>query len=178
MFKKFSIFIMAAIVFTSCVKKTERKEAVQLTVDGIIANAVDYVNKNMSLTGTVAHVCEHGGKRMFIMGDKPGQRFKIIAGPAIGSFDIRLEGSDVRVEGIIREQKVDEAFLDNWEQEIDGSTKPEIGHQGLDNHDEDNDNHHEDTLRQIQAMRKKLIESGKETLSFYSLECNSVNRIK
>lgn len=179
MLKKLYLFIIAALLITSCGSDEAKNKTAQLTVAEIMAKAVDYVGQEVSVTGTVEHVCKHGGKRMFIMGETPKQRFKIIAGTAVGFFDRKLEGSDVRVEGVVQVQKVDEAFLDNWEAEVSAGAKPEVGHEGHAHGEEQEDeDHHEEDLKKVRSMRQKLQESGKEYLFFYSLECRSFEEIK
>ncbi|RKX23034.1 MAG: hypothetical protein DRP45_10915, partial [Candidatus Zixiibacteriota bacterium] len=112
---------------------------------------------------------------------------------------IELEGSDVRVEGIVQVLKVDEAYLDNWEKETTseeetiveegavtekevlcaadksakGSEKDVEEEHAEEGHAEDVDDHHSGALDQIQSLRQTLAESGDDHLAFYSLECQS-----
>ncbi len=179
MLKRFLIIIFILVLNLFCSKNETDKNIPKLTVKDIAANAAEYVGKSTSITGTVVHVCKHGGKRMFIIGEQPEPRFKITAGKSVGAFDIELEGSDVQVTGVIQEQKVDAAFLDNWEAEISDEQKPEVGHQGHEHGaSEAIDDHHENAQNQINSLRKKLKESGKEVIAFYNLECESFKEIK
>ena len=179
MLKKLSITILAVLFIISCGKNETTEEAPQLTIAQITADAGDYIGKKVSISGTVVHVCTHGGKRMFIIGDQPEPRFKITAGVSVGAFDAALEGSDVRVTGVIQEQKVDAAFLDNWEAELSEEHKPEVGHEGHSHGAAGEvDDHHEHAKQQISNLRKRLAESGKDAISFYNLECESFNEIK
>ena len=183
MLKKLSALILIALLVTACEKKQASEEVPQLTVAQIDADAAQYVGKKVSVTGTAVHVCKHGGKRLFVIGDTPEPRFKITAGEQVNSFDVALEGSDIVATGVVQEQKVDEAFLDNWENELSKSTKPEVGHEGTEHttneHGEAVEEHAEaaESLAQIKSMREELAETGKESLSFYSLECESFNEV-
>ena len=173
MTKKLSVIALLVLLAASCGSNVEKQDTMQLTVSDITAKTADYVGQEVSITGTVEHVCRHGGKRLFIIGEDPKDRFKITAGPAVGTFDMSLEGSDIRVVGVVQEQVIDEAYLDNWEAEVGAGAKPEVGHQGHDRSNIEEEDHSEESVRQINMMRKKLEESGKESLSFYSLECQS-----
>lgn len=148
-------------------------KTIELTPDTLIQDVSKYVGSRVQVSGIVDHVCHHSGKRMFLKETAEStDRFKIVTTAKIEKFEIELEGKTVNVAGMINEQKVDKAFLYNWEKEIKGE-QPEISHSGHE-HDEDKvDTHHEPALEQIAALRKKLAESDKKYLSFYSLACTS-----
>lgn len=130
-----------------------------------------YVGETVKLTGTVQHVCERSGKRMFLSGpEDPGKTFKVTAGRGIGEFSIDLNGSDVVVQGVVREQKVDQAFLDAWEAEISTGVKPEAAHEGHSLGEKEYESEVEESRSQLASMRKALAESGKDELLLYSLE--------
>jgi RecJ-like exonuclease len=179
MLKKLSTISLVVLMIASCGNEKTTEKAVQLTVASITADAGAYVGKKVTVSGTVVHVCKHGGKRMFIIGDEPEPRFKITAGANVGAFDVALEGSEVSVTGVVQEQKVDEAFLNTWEAELSEEHKPEVGHEGREHGTaEEVDDHHENAQNQIKSLRKRLAESGKESISFYSLECESFSEIE
>ncbi len=59
------------------------------------------LGKEVILEGSVIHVCKHGGKKMFISADDPDVRIKITTGDETAAFGPELEGSYVKVIGII-----------------------------------------------------------------------------
>lgn len=59
------------------------------------------VGRQVEIQGMVVHVCRHGGKKMFIIGEDPEMRVKITASDAVSEFKPELEGSTVSVKGII-----------------------------------------------------------------------------
>lgn len=63
--------------------------------------AADLVGKEVEIEGMVVHVCKHGGKKMFIIGENPDMRVKITASDKVSVFDTELEGSTVHVKGIV-----------------------------------------------------------------------------
>ena len=114
--KKLVFILVAVIALVSCNnenKSIQDQEAVLVANADFEEKAVDLVDQKIALEGTINHVCKHGGKRFFL-GE---ERIKVVASDKIGSFDVALEGSDVYVEGILREERVDEAFLVEWEAE-------------------------------------------------------------
>jgi len=131
-----------------------------------------HVDNKVSVKGTVVHVCKHGGKRMFLMGDDPNVRVKITKGKNMTAFEREMEGSDVSAEGIVRVKEVDNAYLDQWEQDVKANIKESSKkiHTGEEGHEE-HEGEAEETLKKIKNMRSQLKKSGKEALTFYSLEC-------
>lgn len=63
--------------------------------------AVNNVGKEVEIKGMVIHVCKHGGKKMFIIGEDPEKRVKITASDKVTEFKPELEGTTVAVKGII-----------------------------------------------------------------------------
>jgi hypothetical protein len=185
MLKRTIAITIPIIVLLACSNEVaENKPAVdvaeekptEISLASLVENTSEYVGREVSVTGTVDHVCKHGGKRMFIIDENPEHRFKITAGEAVGAFDISLEGSDVQVRGLVQEQKVDEGYLDNWETELSEKAESDAEHES-DSNGEDED-HHKSTQNQIQTLRHQLAESEDGCLSFYSLECQSFETVE
>ncbi len=174
--KKLVFILVAVIALVSCNnenKSIEDQEAVKVANANFQKEAVDLVDQKIALEGTVNHVCKHGGKRFFL-GE---ERIKILASNKIGSFDVALEGSDVYVEGILREERVDEAFLVEWEAELDANARvkeKELAHKGEPGHDHAEEENAEDpnaaAMKQIKDYRAQLAAAGKEYLSFFTVE--------
>jgi hypothetical protein len=195
-----------ALIAMSCndnQSHVDNADVMTITIAEFNDHAEDHLDHRLAVTGTVSHVCRHGGKKMFIFGEDPEQAMKIDAGANTGSFPMELEGSRVAVRGVVRVLKVDQAFLDEWEAEVlaahDGEdvTEKENGagvcaseqknraegnekhtHAEGDAESEEEDHHSADqALAQIQALRAELAESGKDYLGFYSLECTSYEEL-
>ena len=63
--------------------------------------AVNNVGKEVEIQGMVVHVCKHGGKKLFIIGEDPEKRVKITTSDKVSVFLPELEGSTIMVKGII-----------------------------------------------------------------------------
>ncbi len=173
-------------------------ELVTLAIVDFDNQAGNYVGKEVQISGLVNHTCKHGGKRMFIIDEETEQTVKIEAGENIPSFDAELEGSIVSVTGIINELIIDEAYLIEWEAEIkeemlnapeeeaELAEGEEEGEHAEGEHAEGEHEHagggmgeaadmgeHISGLEKIENFRKEIKESGKDHLSFYSIECIS-----
>ncbi len=181
MFKNIFVIVFCMTVFVSCspdqgaetpeVMGTQVDVVPNLVPQDLLDNPEQYVGQTVTLTGTVQHVCEVTGKRMFLSGqDNPEKTFKVTAGRGIGEFPIALNGSDVTARGVVRVQKIDQAYLDNWETELNTGVKPEAAHQGHGSEGEEHDSAEEGARSQLNNMREALAKSGKDQLLFYSLE--------
>lgn len=177
MLKKTAIGILAACAIIACTSQATKEAATVLSLSELTAQTGDFVGKTVQITGTVDHVCKHGGKRMYIAGETPEHRIKITTGEAVEAFDVALEGQEVEVVGIVEELRVDEAYLNDWEAKATGTD--EHSHEG---EDEDHshaevEHHHQDTLDQINGLREQLAESEKEYISFFSVKCESFKQM-
>ncbi len=115
MLKNVLIFAFIALIMASCGNATQEQsqateqeteavaEVVQVAVIDFPAEAENLVGKEVFIEGTVIHVCKHGGKKMFIVGDEdPDVRIKVTTdGEMVAAFQPELEGSYVKVKGIV-----------------------------------------------------------------------------
>jgi hypothetical protein len=196
MIKKIYLLLFVAVIFAACSNHqkpveneiTEQEKVVtELTVANFEKMAGDLVGEEIIIKGLVNHTCKHGGKRMFIVAEDTEESVKIEAGENIDSFDAELEGSDVIVKGLVEELRVDEAYLTEWEAEVEADAESELkihdgDHEGEHSEGEEEaegeegeteEDHHGSDLEQIENLRKQLKESGKDHLSFFSIKCLS-----
>lgn len=183
---RISMLSMLLILAVSCGQETGKRagsivsEVSKVTVEALLADASPFVDRPVSVTGTVVHVCRHGGQRLFLVGEDGEDRFRITVGENIPEFDIGLEGSTIEVNGIVKELIIDETYLAEWEAELsDGSTHDRgEGHEGGIGH---GDSHAEGTgehddagvapqLERIQEVREEIAASGLDHLSDYWIE--------
>jgi hypothetical protein len=145
----------------------------QLTVDSFSGQLGDYIDKEVTISGRVTHVCRHGGQKLFITGEDSSKTIRITTGENIPEFEITLEGSTIVVKGIVKELIIDEAYLAEWEAEVtEGTSKEQKGHQdGLDGHQKQEvEAESGDPLASIQKLRDDIAASGKDHLSDYWIE--------
>jgi len=175
------IFALAAIMF-SCANNGQKKDAanendaVKVTVDQVVADMQNYVDKNIIIEGMVNHVCAHGGKRMFLIGSDPEAAIKVTPNEEIGIFEKELEGSTVSVVGVLKELRVDIAYVENLEKELSEGTDNEAIHDhSAGTHDENAEN---EKKAQIDAMRTQIAESENGYYSQYWIEASKFNVIE
>jgi hypothetical protein len=109
------ITLIAAFIFSCGNQKNQNdstledseKTAVVYSVDELYANAADLVGKEVTIKGTVMHVCKQGGGRCFLMGSNEDFNIRVEAGEKIGAFSQEQMGSDLTVTGIFKEVKTE-----------------------------------------------------------------------
>jgi hypothetical protein len=175
MIKKALGILALAAVMASCGNKEQKKEACcdkemeKVTVDQVMENMQTYVDKDLVIVGTVNHVCSHGGKRMFIMGENPDVAIKITPNEEIGVFEKELEGSHVVVTGVLKELRIDEAYVANLEAEIaEGGDNEAVHDHSGGNHDEEAEE--DEKKAQFEAMRSEIAESENGYYSQFWIE--------
>jgi hypothetical protein len=110
-----SCFLLAGISALA-----QEKEVTVLTPTEFPDKAESLLGQKVQIDGLVVHVCKHGGKKMFIVGDNPDIRVKIDASEEVTVFGAELEGSTVSVQGIIQpmaEEEVPESEKQNQDAE-------------------------------------------------------------
>lgn len=186
--KKLLILAVVAVIFSACTNsaketsdqtKENSKQITEVKVNDFEKQAGELAGEQVTMKGTVMHVCKHGGKRLFLSGDNPDIRVKVTTGENMASFKPELEGSEVSVQGMVHVQEIDEAYLNQWEDDVKADMKESDKkiHTGEEGHEE-NEGEKEETLKKIENMRKQLEESEKEKLTFYSVECEDYKIIK
>ena len=183
------IITLIALFATSCENSNKQADAnkvgdtmtiveqiTPVAVADFEAKAGDFVGKKIELTGTVDHICKHGGQRLFLVSETSDARIKITPDEEIAAFNAELEGNNIVIIGIVEEQRIDEAYLREWEEEIKSGSdmaddkgegshlggKVEKGGEGADIDEE---------MQKVNALREEIKASGTDHLSFYSVLC-------
>lgn len=172
-----SLLILASCNGGSGNAETPKADTVFLAVRTFTDSAEKYSGKPMWIEGTVFHTCKHGGKRMFLVDGTDSIRVEVTTGNNIPKFDESLIGSRVKVLGILKEERVDNKYLNEWEAEVKKPVENHNAglHSGARGH-EDKDT--QDKLDEINSLREDLKKSGKDHLSFFSVEAISYTIVK
>ncbi len=186
--KKTIIAILAlAVVAVSCENSNTNKKTEAITEEVVVEEIVEIdlvefddkveelVGKKITISGTVDHICEHGGQKLFIVKEDSDVRLKIVPDENIAAFNTDLEGENIEIVGIVEEQRIDEDYLKEWEEEVKAGLEEDQGEgihvdgEGEMEHDEEGNN--TEAFEKINRLREMLAESGDDHLSFYSVLC-------
>ena len=86
--------------------------------DSIVRSLEKLTGKQVTVEGVCTHICRHGGRKIFLMGTDDTQVIRIEAGEKIGAFKPECVNNLVRVTGTLVEDRIDEAYLAEWEREV------------------------------------------------------------
>ena len=178
--------IAALVTTTSCgnsskqsqSEKTELAAPAALSVDNLLAHADSLANREVTIEGICTHTCKHGATKIFLMGSDDTQVIRVEAG-TLGAFDPKCVNSIVRVTGTLKEQRIDEAYLQNWEAQLkaQAAEKHGTGEAGCDTEKKARGETANTPEARIADFRAKIADrkanTGKEYLSFYFMEANS-----
>jgi len=200
--KKVFFYLLLAVAFTACNNETVTNEASEenavetsqegLAVDNLLDNIENMVGQEVTVFGTVDHVCKHGGGKMVIYTGDPENGIHIEATDESGKFrGDELMDEMVAVVGTVDEFIVDDGYIAEKEAKLE-EMKAEKGDNDEDVVDEhegekmnkgnapDNDGKHKKQIKglenQIASLKAELDTAkaqGKDHLSFYSVKCIS-----
>jgi len=200
--KKVFFYLLLAVAFTACNSESATKEASEenavetsqegLSVDNLLDNIETMVGQEVTVFGTVDHVCKHGGGKMVIYTADPEKGIHIDATDESGKFrGDELMDELVAVVGTVDEFVVDDGYIAEKEAKLEemkaeqGDDVEEIEdeHEGEEMHKgnaPDNDGKHKKQIKglenQIASLKAELDTAkaqGKDHLSFYSVKCIS-----
>lgn len=178
------MIIMAAMafVFTSCGNNNGTNNAEQaqetslaMEIDEVLASADSLAYQEITMEGICTHTCKHGATKIFMMGSDDTKTIRVEAA-SLGSFDQKCINSIVRVKGILREERVDEAYLQRWEASVAVSAAEQHGEgeAGCDTEKAARGETGNTVAERIADFRQKIAArkdaTGKEYLSFYFVE--------
>ena len=176
--------IAACLVMVSCgggKKQQAAEEAVvAMSIDDVMAKASGLVEQEVTIEGVCTHTCSHGAKKMFLVGSDDTKTLRIEAGE-LGAFDTKVVNNVVTVKGIIKEDRIDEAYLVDWETRLKNQTEEKHGNEEGEGGCDTEKNARGETANtaegRIADFRAKIAAekeaTGKEYLSFYHVVATS-----
>ena len=176
--------IAACLVMVSCgggKKQQAAEEAVvAMSIDDVMAKASGLVEQEVTIEGVCTHTCSHGAKKMFLVGSDDTKTLRIEAGE-LGAFDTKVVNNVVTVKGVIKEERIDEAYLVDWENRLKNQTEEKHGNEegegGCDTEKNARGETADTPEGRIADFRAKIAAekaaTGKEYLSFYHVVAES-----
>lgn len=101
------VFLISLVLFISSCgnapdkSATSGNEATVVSVNDFYSNPDLYLGTEVTIGGTVTHVCKHGGQKLFITASEDGETLRIDVGESIPEFKIEMEGSEAEFTGVI-----------------------------------------------------------------------------
>ncbi len=179
------IVLFASTLLISCANNTQKAEkneeaaVTELNVIDFETKAEELIGKPVMLIATVNHVCQHGGKKMFLVEEGSEASIKITTGENMPAFNTDLTGSKIKVEGVIEALIIDEEYLLTWESELASADKEGEGDgHGVGKGEAADMGEHIAATESIANYRKQMAEQGTDRLAFYSIVCKNYEMIQ
>ena len=159
-------------------QSAEQVSTVAMGIDEVMAKAADLVEQSVTIEGVCTHTCSHGAKKMFLVGSDDSKTLRIEAGE-LGAFDTKVVNQVVTVKGILKEERIDEAYLVDWENRLKAQTEEHHGNGegGCDTEKNARGETANTAEGRIADFRTKIAAekaaTGKEYLSFYHVVAES-----
>ena len=186
---KLSLVLFAALftlAFVGCNKQKQDQAATAETeapaymeVDALLASADSLIGKTVTVQGVCTHLCKHGAKKAFLMGSDDTKVIRAEASEEMGAFAQECVNSIVTVTGQLVEDRIDEAYLQNWEEQLKAQAAKEHGDgkAGCANEKKARGETADTPEVRIADFRKQIAEreaqEGKAYLSFYHINATS-----
>ena len=165
--KKIAIILVLVLAFTACKNETEKVEDTAqqteevnvetplLAIADFDAKAGGFVSKEIKINGIVDHVCKHGGKKLLLVTDDG--KVHVTSNER---FEEALKGSEIALNGVVVEERIDEAYCLKMEED------------NIKSHSEgkSNDEQFEAKKNHIQEYRDQMKANNTDHISNYSLE--------
>ena len=180
-----AVMMFAACILSACgggkKQAQNAEEAVAaMSIDEVMAKAAGLVDQTVTIEGVCSHTCSHGAKKMFLVGSDDSKTLRIEAGE-LGAFDTKVVNNIVTVKGVIKEERIDEAYLVDWENRLKSQTAEKHGNEegegGCDTEKNARGETADTPEGRIADFRTKIAAekaaTGKDYLSFYHVVAES-----
>jgi hypothetical protein len=187
--KKLFAVMLIALFTASCSQAPKQAEQtaeetvpVEITVGSFKAKAGELVGQMVTISGTADHICKGDGRKLFLISTEEEGRVKVTTGENMPAFNNEYEGYDFVITGIVEESVVDEAYLQEWDEELHAGIEEEKhlgGGEPMTEAEKEAGHHIDDPgFEQIAKYRQMMADQGVTKLSFYSISCTAFEIIK
>lgn len=177
--KKFNIKIaILALIVSAVPTLTAFASEPVYTVDQIMANPAELIDKTVTVKGVCEHVCTSSGKKIFLR-NSAGKLFRFNAGDKVDRFNREALRKTVTITGVMTEKRTYLADLEKLEArliEIEKKKTPTEEHcttEAKANGENVNNTALERVRTQKEKLSKQIAEGGKDYLASYTINgCN------
>ncbi len=103
--KKFALAILASLILFACGQQASKQDKVAETVaiSTLMANPVDFENKEVRIEGIINHICRNSGDKMRVAETAgEGLSVMVMLGELAAQFNAEFEGKEISVVGVVK----------------------------------------------------------------------------
>ena len=181
----FSIVALALAMTLGSCKNTQKQsqtteapkeqvtEAKVLTPETLMKDGAKLIDQNITIKGTVTHICKHGGKKCSIMGENPETFIQVMAGEKIGSFPTDLIGSNILVKGIVKERRITKEDVVKQEEALKAASEKAEKAENA-----EGKKHCSHSMHNVSKMKQWMTDNNKEYYPIYFVQGISFENVK
>ena len=174
---RYALIVICLLVTFSSKGQQPTELYVKVSIDEIIKKADQFENKKVEIIGLVDHMCGVDGHKMKLKASS-GAVLKVVPNKPDESFDSNLKKQIVCVQGIVELIRIEKAYVDKMENE--GTLLCHIDHSPCKdkawvNNKIESGKDVEIVKRDITELRKQMLESGKDYVSYICIRADKVN---
>ena len=172
------VLIVLCLLFIFSSKGQQPAELyAKVSIDELINKADQFENKKVEIIGIVDHMCGVDGHKMKLKASS-GAVLKVVPNNPEESFDSNLKKQLVSVQGIVELIRIEKVYVDKMEKE--GTLLCHIDHSPCKdkawvNNKIESGKDVEIVKKDIAKLRKQMIESGKDYVSYICIRADKVN---
>lgn len=162
-----STLLSAALGLLLGVSSLLAAETPVVGVRKILTEGSSFVGQPVVLEGFVTGVCHSGGKKAFLHDLDPDAKgnLRVERTGDMKVFDQDLKGQTLQVAGVVRELRIDAAYLDAWEARVKAAHAAKDEKKECDGHDCDSSLSNDAAIKRINALRAQVAKAPKGYLS-------------
>jgi len=146
----------------------------------LISGIEKYRDTKVEIEGYIVHICGVDGKKMKLMTDS-GEIIKIIPKDSLGSFDESFYKKRVKVQGIVKESRIEKSEIDKIEKDV--ALLCHIDHTPCKDSAWVNNQIKKGTAenmsqQDIEKLREKMRQTGKDYISVITIVAEKVEVIE
>jgi hypothetical protein len=171
--KKIALFFSVIALLTACnnqqatttdeTTELAQNESTFIALKDIQTEGVNFIDQEIQTKGLVDHVCKHGGKKILLVDD--GVDIHVFNDER---FEEEIVGKEITVTGVVKEDRIDEAYLLKLEEDAINSHSE----------GEDAEEKQEKMIVFINMMRDSLSNAGVDHFSELYLQFVSYEETK
>lgn len=96
----------------------DKESCKTMDVDSFLVVAQNLVGEQVTVNGTVDHVCKHGGKKVKIFSSDHEKMITGTASEEVGAFDAEIQGNKIYLTGTVTEMKMELADIEKYEARV------------------------------------------------------------
>lgn len=179
-----TLMLVMSCMMTIHAQSVSKENSTHITLTELQKNAQKYTGKTVCFSGKAIHVCSVTGMKLFMQIPGNKSTFQVNATQKLGKFPRTCNNHTVEIVGIVNEKRIDEAFLQHWEQQIQNKTEEHHGNEknGCDSEKAAMQETANSSVDRIADFRKRIAmrteKEGKKYLSFYNVTATSYNILK